>query len=118
MDKDETQKIILRAVKNLSPVVITGLQALGLISPEYLIIGSSIQAIAAYYGDYADERAKDFFKPFEDHKELIVKEVVQSEKFKAVLLKTFSNHMTESNEDKRIYLKNYIRLWNYHLDVS
>jgi hypothetical protein len=41
-------------------------------------------------------------------KERLVDEVVQSDKFKAVFIKTIGNNITESNEEKRQLLKNYV----------
>lgn len=110
-DENKEEKIAsasIRVIKNFAPALTTAFQQIGWISPEFNLILNSVSSIVGYYGDFANDRTLDFLKQFADNKERLVQEIVHSEKFKAVFIKTLSDNITESNEEKRQLLKNYI----------
>jgi len=98
----------VRVAKNFSPALVDSLSTLGLVNPAFIPLISLAHSILGYWGDYANDKTKDLLQEFVNNKEKIVAEVVSSDKFKAIFLKILSDNITESNEEKRKYLKNYI----------
>lgn len=110
-EKSKKEEVIagtLRVTKNFAPVLTSALQQIGWVSPEFALLSSSVLSIVGYWGDYANDRTLDFLMQFAENKEHLVDEIVQSDKFKAVFIKTISDNITESNEEKRQLLKNYV----------
>jgi hypothetical protein len=110
-NKSKKEEIIagaLRVTKNFAPALTSAFQQIGWISPEFALLSGSVLSIVGYYGDYANDRTLDFLKQFAKNKEYLVDEIVQSDKFKAVFIKTIGDNITESNEEKRQLLKNYV----------
>lgn len=105
---EKAKESALRIGKNFAPALAEGIKTLGLINPAFLLLIPPLQAVLGYWGDYATDKTLDLFKEFEEHKEEIVEEIVRSDKFKAIFLKIVGDNITESNEKKRQYLKNYI----------
>ena len=111
MSKSKKEEIFagaLRVTKNFAPALTSAFQQIGWVSPEFALLSSSILSVVGYYGDYANDRTLDFLQQFVENKERLVQEIVQSDKFKAVFIKTLSDNITESNESKRQMLKKYI----------
>ncbi|PIT88785.1 MAG: hypothetical protein COU29_00175 [Candidatus Magasanikbacteria bacterium CG10_big_fil_rev_8_21_14_0_10_36_32] len=105
---DKIKNSVLPIVNNFSPALVSSLSALSLINPGFLPLISLAQSILGYWGDYANNKTQDLIQDFIDNKENIIGDVVATDKFKANFLKIISDNITESNEEKRQYLKNYI----------
>ena len=111
MNKSKKEEIVagaLRVTKNFFPALTTAFQQIGWISPEFALLSSSICSVVGYWGDYAIDRTLDFLRQFAENKDRLVHDIVQSDKFKAVFIKAISENITESNEEKRQLLKNYV----------
>jgi len=96
------------ALKNITPPVAEALVLMGAINPGLGVLALGLVGVIGCWGDYANEKSLDLIKEFIDNKERIFEDIVASEKFKAVAIRVFSENITESNEEKRRYLKNYI----------
>lgn len=111
MNKDKKEEFMagaLRVTKNFLPALTAAFQQIGWVSPEFALLSCSIASVVGYWGDYANDRTLDFLKQFAENKEHLVQEIVESDKFKAVFIKAVSENITESNEEKRQLLKNYL----------
>lgn len=97
-----------RVLANFGSVVSAGLQNLGYLSPEHNFMAVAVFSVLSYWGDVAQKKTNDLFQQFIDNKDKMVKEIVADDKFKSVFLKIFNENITESNEEKRQLLKNYI----------
>jgi hypothetical protein len=106
--KEEIISGAIRVTKNFTPILATAFQQIDLISPGLGLLLSSVSSIVSYYGDYANDRTLDFLEQFVKNKEHLVDEVIQSDKFKAIFIKTVGDNITEGNEEKRQLLKNYV----------
>lgn len=105
---NKTKEASLRILKNFNPALIESLKSLGYLNPSLLPFIALGQSILGYYGEMANAKTIDLLKNFYENKEKIVLEIVQSDKFKSAFIKIIGENITEGNEEKRQYLKNYI----------
>lgn len=108
MSENKIKKSTLRILNNFNPALVSSLTSLGLLAPEFLPFVALGQSILSYYGEYANRKTIDLLQEFKKNKDKINQEIVQSDKFKASFIKIVSDNITESNEEKRQLLKNYI----------
>lgn len=118
MKKKEIKNASLRIFNNFPPALISGLQALSAINPAFLPVAALIQSVIGYYGDYATDKTLDLFQDFINNKEKIVSEIVNDDKFKAAFIKIIGDNITEGNEKKRQYLKNYIKNFAFGVEPN
>ncbi len=97
-----------RVIKNFAPSIASALSTLGIAHPELIPLITYGSSVIGYFGDYANEKTLDLLKEFEKNKEKIIQDIIESEKFKSIFIKILSDNITESNEEKRQYLKNYL----------
>ncbi|MGB0757461.1 MAG: hypothetical protein ACPGO5_03325 [Patescibacteria group bacterium] len=110
-EKVKIHKIIdpsIRIVKNFAPPLAAALQQLALINPAFALLIGTMSGILGYYSDYAGSKAINLIEELIKHQDRFLSEIVESDKFKAVFFKMLGDYINEGNEQRRLYIKNYI----------
>ncbi len=104
-----TKKSGLNIIEKFNPALVSNLMALGLMDPSIYPLISVAQSVLSYFaGEYANNKTIDLLKEFKKNESILLDEIMHSDKFKAVFIRIISDNITEGNEEKRKYIKNYI----------